>query len=161
MLTQCFLLLDGAPWTNTLMPYKPTLRLTPYHASIMRNRLWTPVVTNLTSWSVEGCDLLVVRRHVILQRFHHKLCTHEVVFFVCHPLLKDHGNIVHSQVANIQLLLGCVPESTQPVVKHPVLSPCAIDGRSRNPLYYYCKKRSLKESWLLAFWKKQRSKHKR
>ena len=23
------------------------------------------------------------------------------------------------------------------IVKHPVLPPCAVDGRSRNPLYYY------------------------
>ena len=23
------------------------------------------------------------------------------------------------------------------IVKHPVLPPCTVDGRSRNPLYYY------------------------
>ena len=24
------------------------------------------------------------------------------------------------------------------IVKHPVLPPCVVDGRCRNPLYYYC-----------------------
>ena len=23
------------------------------------------------------------------------------------------------------------------IIKHPVLPPCVVDGRSRNPLYYY------------------------
>ena len=31
----------------------------------------------------------------------------------------------------------CVCVVVSVIVKHPVLPPCAVDGRSRNPLYYY------------------------
>lgn len=103
-LSHHLLLLMGATSNKTLKPH---------HTSIMWNWLWRSIVTNPTCWSVEGCDILIIRWHVILERFHHKLCTDIEIFFVCFPLLQSHGNIIHSEVPYIQLLLSCIPESKQ------------------------------------------------
>ena len=64
-------------------------------------------------WSVDGRDVLVIRRHVVPERFHHKLCTDEMHFLVLLPHLECHGNIVHSEAAHVQLVVSCEPASHQ------------------------------------------------
>ena len=98
----------GQPQEKTMAPAE---KLLPAHRTTLTNCLWLKTSLIMCDWNFT--DWQVPQLYCVWLRVH-TVPLHDSQLYMC--------------------VCVCV---VSVIVKHPVLPPCTVDGRSRNPLYYY------------------------